>query len=86
MTGSITKHIQRAHYVGMIRRKAGESHPRLPSPVDCGWEFDTTRHHYAPVRCLNPQAPAAVMNLVKYGCKRGRKRTCSCQNHNLPYT
>ena len=38
-----------------------------PSPVDCGWEFDTTRHHYAPVRCLNPPAPAAVMNLVKCG-------------------
>ena len=37
-------------------------HPRLQSPVDCGWECDTTRHHYAPVRCLNPPAPAAVMN------------------------
>ena len=47
---------------------------------------DTTRHHYAPERCLNNPAPAAVMNLVKYGCKRGRKSTCSCQNHNLPYT
>ena len=63
-TGSLTLHIRRAHYVAMIWRKAGESHPRLPSPVDCGWEFDTTRHHYAPVRCLNPPAPAAVMNLV----------------------
>ena len=45
-----------------------------------------TRHHYAPVRCLNHQAPAAVMNLVKSGCKRGRKKTCSCRNHNIPYT
>ena len=86
-TGSLTLHIQRAHYVAMIWRKAGESHPRLPSPVDCGWEFDTTTHHYAPVRCLNPPAPAAaVMNLVKCGCKRGCKRTCSCRNNNLPCT
>ena len=45
-----------------------------------------TRHHYAPVRCLNHQAPAGVMNLVKFGCKRGRKRTCSCRNLNIPYT
>ena len=63
-----------------------ESHTRLPSTVDCGREFDTTRHHYAPVRCLNPPAPAAVMNLVKRGCKRGCKRTRSCRNKNLPYT
>ena len=56
------------------------------SPVDCGWEFDTTRHHYAPVRCLNPPAPAAVMNLVKCGYKRGCKRTCSCRKNNLPCT
>ena len=85
-TGSLTLHIRRAYYIAMIWRKAGESHPRLPSPVDCGWEFDTTRHHYAPVRCLNPPAPAAVMNLVKCGCKRGCKRTCSCRKNNLPCT
>ena len=82
-TGSLTMHMQRAHYVAMIWRKAEESHPRLHSPVDCGWEFDTTRHPYAPVRCLNPPAPAAVMNLVKCGCKRGYKR---CRNNNIPYT
>ena len=68
----------------MSLRKAGESHPCLPSPVDCGWEFDTTRHPYTPVRCLNPPAPADVMHLVKCGCKRGCKRTCMCQNNNLP--
>jgi hypothetical protein len=55
-------------------------------PVDCGWEFDTTRHHYAPVRCLNPPAPAAVINLVKCGCKRGCKGTCSCRNTSIPCT
>ena len=85
-TGSLTLHIQRAHYVAIVLRKAGERHPCHSSPVDCGGEFDTTRHHYAPVRCLNHPARAAVTNLVKYGCKRGRKRTCSCQNHNLLYT
>ena len=42
-----------------------------------------TRHPYAPVRCLNPPAPAAVMNLVKCGCKCGCK---SCRNNNLPCT
>ena len=65
MTGSLTMHIQRAHYVAMIRRKAGESHPRLPSPVDCGWEFDTTRHHYAPVRCFATPSPCSCDELGK---------------------
>ena len=45
-TGSLTMHIQQAHYVAMIWRKAVESHPSLPPPVDCVWEFDTTRHLY----------------------------------------
>ena len=85
-TGSLALHIHRVHYVSTIWRKAVESHTRLPSTVDCGREFDTTRHHYAPVRCLNPPAPAALMNLVKCGCKRGCKRTRSCRNRNLPYT
>ena len=64
-----------------IWRKAAESHPRLPSTVDCGWEFDTTRHHFTPLRCLNHTAHANVMNLVKCGCKRGCKRTCRCRNN-----
>ena len=49
--------LKRAHNIAMIWRKAAESHPRLPSPVDCGWEFDATRHHYAPVRILQPMQP-----------------------------
>ena len=41
------------------------------------------RHPYAPVRCLNHPAPAAVMNLVTCGCKRGCKM---CRNNNMPCT
>ena len=63
--------------------KGWENHPPLPSPINCGWEFDTTRHPYPPVRCLNPPAPVAVMNLVKCGCKRGCKM---CRYNNLPRT
>ena len=85
-TGSLTLHIQRAHYIAMIWRKTGESHPCLPSPVNFGWEFDMSTHHYAPVRCLNPPAPTSVMNLVKCGCKRGCKGKCSCQKNNIPCT
>ena len=50
--GSLIMYIQRADYVAMLWRKAGESHPHLPSPVDWGWEFDTTRHHYAHDVCI----------------------------------
>ncbi len=82
-TGSLTMHIQPANHVAMICRKSGESHPRLSTSVDCGWEFDTTRYPYAPVRCLNPPAPAAVMNLVKCGWKSGYKR---CRDNNRPCT
>ena len=79
-TVSLALVIQRAHQVAMMWRKAGESHPRIPYPANyCGWEFD-------PVRCLNPPASAATTNLVKCGCKRGCKKTCSCRNNNLPCT
>ena len=83
-TGSLTMHIQRTHYVAMIWRKARESHPRLPSPADCGWQFDMTRHDYIQVRRLHLPAAAAVMNLVQCGCKRGCKRAWSCRNNYLP--
>ena len=56
------------------------------SPVDYGWQFDTTGHHYSPVTCLNHPASAAVMNLVNCGCKHGYKGTCSCGNNSIPCT
>lgn len=84
-TGSLTLHIQWEYNIEMLWRKAGESHLCLLSPVDCGWEFDTTRHHYASVRCLNHPAPADVMNLLRFGCKCGCKGTGS-QNNNIPST
>ena len=85
-TGSLTLYIQWVHYIAMIWRKAGERHPCLPSPDEYGWEFDTSKHHYTPIKCLNTPAPAAVMNLVKCGRICGCKGKCSCLNNNIPCT
>ena len=83
---SLIPHIQRAHYITMIWKKAGVSHPCLPSPANYGWNFDAATCHFSPVRCLNPPAPEAFLNLVKCGCKSGCKGKCSCQNNNIPCT
>lgn len=85
-TGSLIPHIQRAHYITMIWKRAGVSHPCLPSPAKYGWNFDEATSHFTPVRCLHPPAPEATLNLVKCGCKCGCKGRCSCRNNNIPCT
>lgn len=55
----------------MIWRKACGTHLCLPTPTAFGWTFHAGSSHSFPVHCLNPRAPEAVLNLRKYGCKRG---------------
>ena len=76
--GSLTQHIQRAHYITMIWKKADESHPNLPSPSDYEWNKDHITNSFVPVRCSQPPAPKAVLELVKCGCKKGCSGNCSC--------
>jgi len=85
-SGSLHLHIRRAHYIAMIWRKAGESHPSRPTPSEFGWEFDTNTSRFSPLRCLNPPAPEAVLNLVRCGCKRECEGRCSCCKNNIPCT
>jgi len=55
-TGSLQLHIWRAaHYIGMIWRRATESHPSLPSPAANAWELLAEEGTYTHIRCLNPQ-------------------------------
>jgi len=60
-SGSLDLHIRRAHYISMIWKKASENHPRIPEPTAFGWTFDSGSSHFAPVRCLNPPAPEAML-------------------------
>ena len=85
-SGSLMLHIRRAHFIAMIWRQAGVSHQCLPSPAECGWDFDESRSQYTAIRCLSPPAPQAVMYFVQCGCKCGCKGRCSCQNNNIPCT
>ena len=85
-TSSLDLHIQRAHYIAMVWRKAAESHQCLPSPTEYGWKFDEATSRFTPVLCLNPPAPAAIMNLLKCGCKRGCTGRCTCRRNNIPCT
>ena len=83
--GSLVLHIRRAHFVTMIWKKAGISHPHLPSPTDFGWKYDE-KHRLCPIHCMNPPAPDAVLHLVKCGCKCGCDKKCSCKKNNIPCT
>lgn len=85
-TGSLKLHILRAHYIAMVWRRASESHPSLPSPVEYGWQLLSDGNTYVPVRCLNPPAPDALMTLLKCGCKKGCIGRCTCRSNNIPCT
>lgn len=85
-TGALELHIQRAHYIAMVWRRATESHPSLPSPAAYGWKLLPEEGVYTPIRCVHPPAPDAVINLVKCGCKKGCTGLCSCSKNNLPCT
>ena len=78
-TGSLDIHIQRAHYIAMIWRKADENHLCLPAIAAFGWTFDTGSSHFSPVQCLNPPVPEARLHLIKCRCKsrcEGRSSYC----------
>ena len=64
--------------------KSVESHPGLPPPSQYGWTKD--EGHSVPIRCMNPPAPEALINLVKCGCKKGCVKKSSCRNYNTPCT
>ncbi len=86
-SGSLDLHIRRAHYISMIWRKAYENHPCLPEPAEYGWTFDIGSSRFFPVRCLNPPAPEAVLQLLKCGCKCGCEGSkCSCRKNKIPCT
>ena len=85
-TGALELHIQRAHYIAMIWRRAAENHPSLPSPDAYGWEYLEAEEVYTPIRCVQPPAPEAVIELVKCGCKKGCTGSCKCSKNNIPCT
>ena len=84
--GSLMPHIQRAHYITMIWKKADESQRILPSPSDYGWNKDDVTHSFVAVRCSQPPAPKAVLELVKCGCKKGCSGSCSCLRNKIHCT
>ena len=74
-TGSLQIHIQISYYIPMMWRRATESHPSLPSPAAYGWELLAEKGIYTYWTC-QPQAPEAVINLVKCGCRNGCTGWC----------
>ena len=84
--GSLYYHILRANYVTMIWKNADVSHPRLPSPNECGWTFDDGTQQFTPALCLHQPAPDAVLELVRCYCKTGCGEKCGCSRNNNPCT
>ena len=60
---SLLPHITRANYIALRDKSYTYSNPELPSIEQNGWQLDN--NIYAPVRCVNPPAPQAVLEIKK---------------------
>ena len=72
----------RANYISLRDKMYTTSHPKLPPMEENGWLL--LEGKYMPVKCLNPPAPLAVLELVKCSCHTAcLKNACLCRKNNL---
>ena len=82
--GSLLPHLLRSNYMAIRDKSYTTLSPHLPPIEEHGWEQDGEL--YVPLRCTNPPAPKAVLELTKCGCKMGCQKRCSCKQYGLPCT
>ena len=69
----------------MVWMKSVESHPGLPPPSEYSWTKD--EGHFVSIRCMNPSAPEALINLVNVVAKRDMSRRAAAETFNtIPCT
>ena len=61
-----------------------EDTPTLPPVNGNGWVIKNET--FAPVMCLALPVPNVVIELTKFGCKKGCHGKCSCRRTGLPCT
>ena len=82
---TLMPHISRTNVVAMRDKSYITPHPCLPPIEENGWML--VGMEYVPVRCLYKPAPAAVLELIKCGCRTACKANhCSCKKNSLPCT
>lgn len=78
-------HLMRANFTAMRDKAYTTAKPVLPPLENNGWKVDDG--NISPILCLQLPAPAAVLELVKCGCKkRACAHLCSCAKNNLVCT
>ena len=65
---ALKEHILRAHYQAMIWLLADTPNSNLFSPTSYGWDKESNQLQCVPKVSDLPPAPAALVELVKYGC------------------
>ncbi|KAI8521965.1 hypothetical protein Bbelb_017190 [Branchiostoma belcheri] len=83
---SLHLHVQRANYQAGVWRRCLQNHPRVPSPVESGWEMDED-DNISITWLQSPPAPAAVLELLTCNCSRScTLPTCTCLANGLRCT
>ena len=85
--GTLLPHIQHTSFVCSMNKAYVTTHPPEHPMEEHGWEKKEESSQYTPVRCVQPPAPKAVLELIKCGCKSsGCSHNCSCRKNRLPCT
>ena len=79
--------IQRTNHVSRIYKSYTNPNPILPAITESGWVRNPETNTFFPIYCLQPPAPAAILELVKCGCDTScSKNNCSCFKGRVPCT
>ena len=80
--GALKEVIARAHYQAIVWYQDFIPNPQLPPATNHGWRADGDV--LVPITSSDPPAPAAVIHMVKCGCKKSKCQSlCSCRSQNL---
>ena len=83
--GALRQAVLRTHYQLMTWNDDIVSNPEVTSPEGYGWQMKDNR--WMPVMTELPPAPAAIVELVKCGCKKQcSTNRCQCRKAGLPCT
>ena len=84
---TLLPHIQRTSCVCSMNKAYVTTHPPEHPMEEHGWEKKEESSQYTIVRCVQPPAPKAVLELIKCECKSsGCSHNCSCRKNRLPCT
>jgi len=85
---ALTPFIKRVNSQVLVWKSDGQSHPNLPSPIDCGWEEETKddKKIVLVMRTLHC-APETVLRMIRCGCAISKcSYTCKCRSQLLRFT